>query len=395
MDVRADTRRARVALFGGYGIGNFGNDASLEAILTFLRAERPELELSAVCSGPKVVVERYGLPAIANRMQPRSKLARFLDRALLRQPSLWASWAHCLSVLGRYDAILVAGTGVFDDFRDSPFGWPSRLLRWSLAARARGVKMSYISVGAGPIVSPISRTLMKWAAQQAHRRSYRDADSRDFMVRLGVDDRASEVLPDLAFLLPRRLAPTRDGGGRLVIGVGVMNYRGWQASDEGFRAYIDLHQRLIEWIEDKGYGVRVVIGQTPADLVAVRELEERLGKSLLTPADKNMETIHQAMDAVAETDLVVASRYHVQIAALKMRRPLISLGYAPKNDSLLEDVGLGDFIHDVEKTDFEKLTRQIDLMAQDRAHYAAIVDENVTRMEKRLEEALLELEIVI
>jgi polysaccharide pyruvyl transferase WcaK-like protein len=236
---------------------------------------------------------------------------------------------------------------------------------------------------------------MKWAAQQAHRRSYRDADSRDFMVRLGVDDRASEVLPDLAFLLPRRLAPTRDGGGRLVIGVGVMNYRGWQASDEGFRAYIDLHQRLIEWIEDKGYGVRVVIGQTPADLVAVRELEERLGKSLLTPADKNMETIHQAMDAVAETDLVVASRYHVQIAALKMRRPLISLGYAPKNDSLLEDVGLGDFIHDVEKTDFEKLTRQIDLMAQDRAHYAAIVDENVTRMEKRLEEALLELEIVI
>jgi polysaccharide pyruvyl transferase WcaK-like protein len=296
-------------------------------------------------------------------------------------------------VLGRYDAILVAGTGVFDDFRDSPFGWPSRLLRWSLAARARGVKISYVSVGAGPIVSPISRTLMKWAAQQAHRRSYRDADSRDFMVRLGVDDHESEVLPDLAFLLPRRPEPTRDSAGGVVIGVGLMNYRGWQASDQAFRAYIDLHQRLIEWIEAKGHRVRVVIGQTPADLVAVRELEERLGKSLLTPADKNMETIHQAMDAVAETDLVVASRYHVQIAALKMRRPLISLGYAPKNDALLEDVGLGDFVHDVEKADFDKLTRQIELMAQDRARFAAIVDENVTRMERRLKEALSELEI--
>ncbi|MGQ0532245.1 MAG: polysaccharide pyruvyl transferase family protein [Caulobacteraceae bacterium] len=392
-DVRAKTRLSRVALFGGYGIGNFGNDASLEAILSFLRAERPDLELSSICSGPDFVVKRYSLPAIPNGIRPKSKLGNALDKVLLRQPSLWASWVHCLHALGRYDTVLVSGTGVFDDFRDTPFGWPSRLLRWSLAARMRGVKMSFVSVGAGPIVSPVSRLLMKWTAQLAHRRSYRDADSRNFMQRLGVNDGASDVLPDLAFLLPRGPEPTRADSGHLTIGVGVMNYRGWHASDDAYREYIDLHERLIRWIESQGHRVKVVIGQTPADLVAVRDLEKRLGRPLVTSEEERMDSFHDAMTAIAQTDLVVASRYHVQIAALKMRRPLISLGYAPKNDALLEQSGLSNFIHNLEEADFDRVTQQIEIMVRDRAHYVRIVDERVTQMERRLHDALLSLDV--
>jgi polysaccharide pyruvyl transferase WcaK-like protein len=255
------------------------------------------------------------------------------------------------------------------------------------------VKILYLSVGAGPIVSPISRMLMKWAAALAHRRSYRDLDSRDFMVRLGVDDQASDVMPDLAFLLPRRSEASRQNDGVLTIGVGVMNYGGWRPSADAHRAYIDLHERLIRWIETQGHKAKVVIGQTPADLTAVGELEKRLGKSLVKQAERKMESFHDAMDAIAETDLVVASRYHVQIAALKMRRPLISLGYAPKNDALLQDAGLAAFIHDVEKTDFDKLTQQIEMLARERARFTAIVDEHVTRMEQRLREALLRLDL--
>ncbi|MGD9967370.1 MAG: polysaccharide pyruvyl transferase family protein [Hyphomonadaceae bacterium] len=392
-DVRSETRRPRIALFGGYGSGNFGNDASLEAILTFLRQERPDAELSSICSGPDFVTRRYGLPAIPNGIRPKSKWGNLLDKALLRQPSLWASWVHCLGVLGKHDAVLVCGTGVFDDFRDHPFGWPSRLLRWGLAARARGVKLSYVSVGAGPIVHPLSRMLMKWAAQLGCSRSYRDADSRDFMLRLGVDDSASDVLPDLAFLLPRRPEAARPAG-PLTIGVGIMTYRGWHASEEAFRAYLGLHERLIRWIEAQGHRVKVVIGQTPADLVAVRELERMLGRPLLSEAEEKMDCFHDAMAAIAETDLVVASRYHVQIAALKMRRPLISLGYAPKNDALMEQAGLAEFVHDVESTDFAKLTQQIEAIARQRDKYAAIVDENVTAMEQRLRRALLSLDAI-
>ncbi|MGH6951220.1 MAG: polysaccharide pyruvyl transferase family protein, partial [Vitreimonas sp.] len=314
----------RVALFGGFGIGNFGNDASLEAVLSFLRAEQPGLELSCICSEPTVVSARYGAPAIPTARRPHGPW-RVLDTLLLRQPSLWTNWLARLSAVRRYDAIVVAGTGVFDDFRDSPLGWPSRLLLWCMAARLHGVPVAFLSVGAGPIVNPVSRLLMKAAAQLAQHRSYRDADSRDYMRSIGVDESRSTVLPDLAFLLPAPAEKPRPADAPLTVGVGVMNYRGWRDSGTVFDDYVDTHVRLIEWVQARGWNTRVVIGQAPTDLVAVREIEKRLGRPLTGPREASMSSIHDAMEAIGETDLVVASRYHVQIAALKMRRPLISL----------------------------------------------------------------------
>lgn len=391
LPARAVARPLRIGIFGGFGVGNFGNDASAEATLNFLRAEHPTAELTIICSKPDKLDERFaGVPAIPTVIAPSGLMGK-VNKLLLRAPSALASWVHSLSVLGRFDVIVVAGTGVFDDFRDSPFGWPSRLLRWSVASRLRGVPMAFVSVGAGPIVHPVSRTMMKWAAQLQQYRSYRDLDSHQFMQRLGVDSPADSVLPDLAFHLPRKPDQPRVGS-PLTIGVGVMTYRGWQDSDAAYTAYLDLHERLIRWIEGQGHKVKAVIGQTPADLTAVDDLEARLGKVLLKPEERAMRSFHDAMTAIADTDIVVASRYHVQIAALKMRRPLISLGYAPKNDALLELAGLKDFIHDVHAVDFAALTKQIEAMTADRARYAAIVDERVTAMENDLLRSLRNLD---
>jgi polysaccharide pyruvyl transferase WcaK-like protein len=382
-----------VALFGGFGIGNFGNDASLEAVLGFLRAERPDVEISCICTEPRVVAAKYGVPAIATVRKLRGPWRR-LDTLLLRQPSAWRNWLHRLAAVRRCDVILVAGTGVFDDFRDTPLGWPSRLLLWCLAARLRGVRVAFLSVGGGPILNPISRMLMKSAAQLAQHRSYRDDDSLAYMRSIGMDENASIVLPDLAFLLPTPPEPPRPAGAPLTVGVGIMNYRGWRDSKTVFEDYVDTHARLIQWLDARGYATRIIIGQAPTDFKAVRAIEERLGRPLIGPREEAMNSIHDAMQAIAETDLVVASRYHVQIAALKMRRPLISLSYAPKNDALLQEVGLGAFIQDVHRIDFDLLTRQIDTLASERSRYGAIVADRVSAMEQRLRQALRELDLL-
>lgn len=389
------TRRAgplRVGLLGGFGIGNFGNDASLEAMLSFMREEHPEAILTCICSNPEGLPERFNLPAIPTVIAPRGPLGA-LNKLLLRVPGAVASWAYTLSVLSRFDVIIVAGTGVFDDFRDTPLGWPSRTLRWSLASRLCGVRYAYVSVGAGPLVNPISRWLMKQAAKLAAYRSYRDEDSRRFMQSIGVNKPGDTVLPDLAFLLPHEASAPQPNG-PLTVGVGVMTYGGWHESEAGYQAYLDLHERLIRWIEGQGHKVKAVIGQTPADLKAIDALQARLGKPLLDTDERAMSSIHDAMNVIAETDIVVASRYHVQIAALKMRRPLISLGYGPKNDALMQAVGLDAFIHNVDATDFDALTKQIEAMAADRARYAAIVDERVTAMERELRQALRALDFL-
>jgi polysaccharide pyruvyl transferase WcaK-like protein len=234
--------------------------------------------------------------------------------------------------------------------------------------------------------------MFKRAGALAEQRLYRDQDSYDFMKRLGVDGPCDGVVPDLAFLLD---APGAEkvAGTPLVIGVGMMTYHGWSSSGGMYEKYIALHVELIQWLLAEGHDVRMIIGQTPTDLTAAREVETRLGRKMLTPRDEQMSSIHDAMAAIAETDMVIASRYHVQIAALKMGKPLISLSYGPKNDALMADVGLSDFAQDVDHTDFEKLKQQINTMIAGREHYAAQVREKVAALKANLVAALKALDL--
>jgi polysaccharide pyruvyl transferase WcaK-like protein len=256
-----------------------------------------------------------------------------------------------------------------------------------------GVRWTFVSVGAGPIVSPISRFMMKRAGALAQQRLYRDQDSYDFMRKLGVDGPRDGVVPDLAFLLPPPANAERPADAPLTIGVGMMTYHGWSSRGGMYEKYIDLHVRLIQWLINQGREVRMIIGQAPTDFTAARDVEKRLGRKMLTPRDEQMSSIHDAMAAIAETDMVIASRYHVQIAALKMGRPLISLSYGPKNDALMADVGLSEFAQDVDYVDFERLQGQINIMIAGRERYAAQVRERVVAMKDKLVAALKALDL--
>src|SRR5260370_17053798 len=60
-----------VGLFGNLGSGNIGNDASLEAMLRYLRTDHPDVILDAMCAGPEIVRRHYGIPALPIRSQHR------------------------------------------------------------------------------------------------------------------------------------------------------------------------------------------------------------------------------------------------------------------------------------------------------------------------------------
>jgi polysaccharide pyruvyl transferase WcaK-like protein len=70
---------------------------------------------------------------------------------------------------------------------------------------------------------------------------------------------------------------------------------------------------------------------------------------------------------MAEADVVVATRYHNIVCALKMGKPTLSLSYAEKNAALLEDAGLGDYTQEVEGFDVERLKEQFKQLVSERA----------------------------
>src|SRR5690349_4190757 len=276
--VGPDTRRGggrplAVGFFGQFGCGNLGNEGSLEAMLGVLRRELPEARLLCVAVDPDAVHRQHGIEAIpigspvggsGPAGMPRRALRSLLHRL--------ANWQHALHHTGNLGLLLIPGTGILDDFSTGPWGAPYALFRWCLAARLQGVRIAFVSIGAGPIRHPLSRWFMKAAARLAQYRSYRDELSRSFMRSIGFPVGSDEVYPDIAFTLPDPPAPPAAQGAGLTVGVGVMAYYGWSNDAAKGQAIYDTYigkiTQFVQWLLAEGHRVRLVTGEL-ADARAV------------------------------------------------------------------------------------------------------------------------------
>lgn len=385
----------RIGLFGQFGSGNTGNDGSLEAMLRQLQRTDPQIEVICICSGPDVIRNTYGIETVPiGGYPPANRFLRKADRYLMQAPRRIRNFANSMALSRKLDFLIVPGTGFLDDFSADPFGWPFAILRWSLAARLSGAELLMVSVGAGPINHPLSRWFMRQAALMATFRSYRDTISHEFMKTLGVQQNGDSVSADLAFSLPKAAEtplPHNDPRQHIErIGIGIMAYRGWKRRDGNggviYRNYLKKMSAVVRSQLRQGRTVRLLTGDN-IDREAIEDL-----MALLSPAERNQQLIyepvaslHDLMKQIAQTDIVLASRYHNVICALHMGRPTISLSYARKNDVLLEDNGLSEFCHHVESFDPPLLIRQIDDMLLRRPELEQAVRTGTDQYRLRLE----------
>ena len=385
--------RERIALFGNFGTGNTGNDGSLESVMLSLRRMDPQVRLCCICGDAAAVGPAFGVDAVpintysqnAAAGRPAILVRKIFAKALL--------WAHAIRHLRGVRALIVPGTGILDDFRIGPFGWPYDLFCWFLLARLMGVKVILVSIGAGPIRHPLSRWFLKSAARAAHYRSYRDEASKSFMTSIGFDVSSDPIFPDLAFNLPT--PPNRASGEPpLTVGIGVMTYYGWEkAAGEGgaiYDTYVATMVAYIEWLLSEGHRVRILIGDD-SDHRAAQDIIQALGRQGGGAADRSVAftpatTLHEIMGQMAEIDLAVATRFHNVVCALKMGKPTISISYAPKNDALLAETGLSEFRQHIERLDLEMLKSQTSRLMSGRSAFEREVRNGCARFEARLRE---------
>lgn len=388
----------RVYLFGLFGSGNSGNDASLEAMLAFLR-RRPGIEPVCICGEPEQVAARYGIRGVHfGARLTGSPLFNALDRLLGGLPRRAVGFGRAVLMASRADALIFPGTGILDDFGTGPFGMPITVFGWCLGARLGGARIAFVSIGAGPIHHPLSRWLMGRAAAMAQYRSYRDVGSRNFMASIGVKAQRDAVFPDLAFALPTPPVPSAKPMAAsqpvLTVGLGVMGYYGWshnlQAGAGIHRAYLDKLQHFALWLLDQGCRVRLLTGDTgDRDTVAALAAllrAERPGMAADLLCVEPTADLHALMGQIADTDLVVATRFHNIVAALKLGRPVLSIGYASKNDELLAEMGLADFCQHIETLDVDRLIDQFSALRQARTEHGRRICERVAVYRRRLDE---------
>ena len=224
------TQPKLVGLFGQIGTGNFGNDGSFESMLISLRKVAPHEEFICICGDVAAVKKTFGVKAAPIWQKPQCPSDHRAVMPLQRIVGKSTFWLHAVRHLRHLKVLIVPGMGVLDDFGVRPLGWPHHILSWCVLGRLMGVKIIFVSIGAGPIRHPLSRFFMKMAARAAHYRSYRDTVSKAFMESIGFDARNDPIYPDIAFALPAPAArPRPEAEDRpLTIGVGLMTYQGWR-----------------------------------------------------------------------------------------------------------------------------------------------------------------------
>jgi len=429
----------RIALLAHIGKGNLGDEATLTAVLRNIALRRPGAEIRAFTLNPEDTRERHGVLAYPLR-RPRTpasssgsnrpstgdeggavvadqRLIEIVKRRLKRSPLLLGALRRvrdgALAVpaffsdlaflfessrrLKGTDMLVVVGGGQLGDYFGGAWGFPWTILKWTLLARLRGAEVVFLSVGAGPIGSRLSKTFFRWALTPARYRSFRDEGSRSLVESLGAPT-GDPVFPDLVHGLPVDEPERRafdDVVGGVVVGINPLPFqdsRYWAEADpEVYRRYVEKLATFTDWLIDAGHRVVLFPTQVIADVPVVRDVQARVqrGRRSLAPGSLTCPMVRSLDDlfrVIATTDLVVAGRFHGVVVSLLMSRPVVGLAYNKKTDELMTDVGMGEYVADVDRFDvawlidrFERIRDEadaaVDRIETRRAEYRAALDD--------------------
>lgn len=370
---KAEPTRLRIALFGAFGVGNLGNECTLQALMSNIQRCVPRAEVSCICMGPQETQLAYNIPASLIKELPlrpiKNPVLRFLRRIFLVIPMELFRWGKAVATLKDVNMLVMTGTGMLGDFGISPLGLHYEILKWTVAAKLARCKIIFLSVGAGPLRKTLSRHFVRAALSCADYRSYRDQFSKDYLKSIHFDSDCDRVYPDLAFSYPIAMLPADSDhvSNGTVIGLGLMTYfnrRNIVENDETtYHEYIAKLGTFVAWLLEKKYTVRLLIGDASYDDRARHDLNEFIEEHGIIYEDSKIidepaASVQDVFSQLNGTDLVVASRFHNVLMALMLGKPVLAISYHEKVDALMADAGLTEFCQDIERIDVEKMTRQ-------------------------------------
>lgn len=335
-------RGRTIGIYGEFGIGNAGNDESARTLVALLR-ERGHHDIVAVTLDARRTVAELGIPAV--QFTSPSLPSRFLPvRVAAKAAGKAGDLVRLIRIVRELGAVIVPGTGLLEAQRGR---YPGGDIIWlgmlSVACRVTGVPLYWLAIGGGRFGSRIPARLCVWAARGATLRSYRDRLTRDALAAHGLDVSDDPVVSDIVLARPAVPAPVRDTWE--TVGVGPIDFP-VDALDPTGGSYIDRLATMVAELTGRGLTVSLILGDE-ADARVAEDLRARvasLNPVGAPPTVTGGPGFASIVEAVSAVDVVVASRYHILVAALIAQVPVIALSHADKDDSLMAGIGLADWV---------------------------------------------------
>jgi len=398
----ADGKGRKIYIFGNFGSANFGNEITLQTMLYHLHQALPGTQIACISANPETLTAIRGIsavpvsPVIVQPWNVRSLLARLLRKAFIGVPCELFRWFEAFRILRGADALVVPGTGLLTDAYGLHCWGPYNLFKWSLMARLRGCKLLFISVGAGPLYSPLGRFFVKSALSMADFRSYRDDASMNCVKKSGFHTNGDRVYPDLVFSLPETAMPHVENGERRrrVVGLGLMEYAGKysvaEPDDAIYRQYLENLVVFAQWLLEHDYDIRLLMGDA-RDRTVLEEFKSLLKITVGAYDEKRMidepaNSAEELLPQLAATDVVVVTRFHNILLALLLDKPVVAISFHHKCASLMNDMGLAEYCHDINHMDAARLIEQFRDAERNAKKLKPVIRRRVEQFRKALDE---------
>lgn len=355
----------KIIIFGWYGAGNLGDEAILQAMLSFLKSQKG-VELDIVSFNPaKTARLTEDFTIVKNIIRIGSKF-NFLRSDF---KGIWKS-------LKTSHAVIIGGGGLFQDIYNFYF-IPFFTLVVAIAVYLKK-RVFFYSLGIGPFKRNIARWLCKKAANRVEYISVRDPLSQERLKELNIRQ-AVHLAPDPVFLLKAAESDkaysflTAEGyniEGSLKIGLCLQRLFRWGKQVENTMA-----ETLDYWVQERKAEILFIpfgrypnswLRPNPADVdVAASERIASLmkQKSYILQKEYNPDEI---MAIIGKMDVIISMRFHGLIMSLVMGIPSLALTYRveSKLSNLFKQLGLSRNLFYIEELDKHKLMKRMDYILE-------------------------------
>ena len=142
---------------------------------------------------------------------------------------------------------------------------------------------------------------------------------------------------------------------------------------------------------DRKYTIRLLIGDVSYDKRVtgdvIRRLKER-GSSYQEwqIIDDPVSSVEELIAQLAETDIVIATRFHNLLLALMLNKPVVALSYHEKIASLMAGVGLSEYCQRIDQLDASRLIEQFDKLEQNAGTIKPLLEQRIGEYGRALEQ---------
>jgi polysaccharide pyruvyl transferase WcaK-like protein len=391
----------RIGVFGHVGQGNLGDEATIAAVLQNFRQRYPEADFVGFTMNPEDTCSRHQLRAFPIRRlhkmpawvglhhapladthsvrhhatlmaQVKALLKAFaplyillkgiqrgghlLWGAVVEMRFLWQSYKNLQGV----DLLIIAGSQPLIDYIGGPWAFPYTFLKWVLIAKAVGAKIAFVSVGAGPIHSRLSRLFIRETLTRVQYHSYRDESSKNLIEQLRVPG-PHVVAPDLVYSLQScdLLGPGMAPSARPIVGLNPVPFYDpvyWPGSSAHvYERYVNALAEFALWLIQRGYAVLLFPTQLRLDPPVLHDIRLCMKAHGASDVEANIldwpiHSLDDLMTAIASTEIIVATRFHGIVIPYLLHKPVLGIAYHQKTHDLMGQLGQSEYvvaIHDV------------------------------------------------